>query len=96
MGRVGAEELSSRNMNSPDESAPPSLPPESQVAAERAAPPVADGSGQDFFIVGIGASAGALEPISEVLKRLPQGRNLAVVLVQHSMKRGRNTCAFKG
>ena len=40
-------------------------------------------SDREFFVVGIGASAGALEPISELLKRLPSGSNFATVLVQH-------------
>src|SRR5688572_4801590 len=38
---------------------------------------------RDFFVVGIGASAGALEPISDVLKHLPLGSNFALILVQH-------------
>src|SRR5688500_10407676 len=38
---------------------------------------------REFFVVGIGASAGALEPISELLKQLPHDSNFAVVLVQH-------------
>ena len=37
----------------------------------------------DFFVVGIGASAGALESISEILRRLPADCNLAIVVVQH-------------
>src|SRR5687767_13889129 len=38
---------------------------------------------EDFFVVGIGASAGGLEAITELLKRLPARSNLALVFVQH-------------
>jgi two-component system, chemotaxis family, CheB/CheR fusion protein len=38
---------------------------------------------RDLFVLGIGASAGALEPISDLLKSLPRGGNFAIVLVQH-------------
>jgi two-component system CheB/CheR fusion protein len=37
----------------------------------------------EFFVVGIGASAGGLEAISEVLKRLQVRCSFAVVIVQH-------------
>jgi two-component system, chemotaxis family, CheB/CheR fusion protein len=37
----------------------------------------------NFFVVGIGASAGGLDAITELLKRLPARSNLAVVFVQH-------------
>ena len=39
--------------------------------------------GLDFPIVGIGASAGGLEAILEVLESLPASANLAVLVVQH-------------
>jgi two-component system, chemotaxis family, CheB/CheR fusion protein len=37
----------------------------------------------EFFVVGIAASAGGLEAISELLKRIPPRTNLAIALVQH-------------
>jgi two-component system CheB/CheR fusion protein len=40
-------------------------------------------SAGEFFVVGIAASAGGLESISEVLKRLPARVSLAIVIVQH-------------
>ena len=35
------------------------------------------------LIVGIGASSGGLEPLQALVKRLPAGRGLAVVVIQH-------------
>lgn len=37
----------------------------------------------DFFIVGIGGSAGGLSAFIELLKNIPPGNNLAFVIVQH-------------
>lgn len=37
----------------------------------------------DFPIVGVGASAGGLEAVSALLKRLPEDIGMAIVLVQH-------------
>jgi two-component system, chemotaxis family, CheB/CheR fusion protein len=76
--------------SSPAMPLPPDLP--DAESKDSPAPPPADNpelpapdakESGDFFIVGIGASAGALEPISEILKRLPQNCSLAIVLVQH-------------
>src|SRR5262245_8646509 len=36
-----------------------------------------------FPIVGIGASAGGLEAVTQLLKSLPRGPDMALVLVQH-------------
>jgi chemotaxis response regulator CheB len=66
-----------------DDSAPGA---DSPSPLEKNPDPVEDPGGStpgEFFVVGIGASAGALEPISELLKHLPRGSNFAAVLVQH-------------
>lgn len=36
-----------------------------------------------FFIIGIGSSAGGLDPITQILKKLPDQLNAAIVIVQH-------------
>lgn len=43
-------------------------------------PPVSGGA---FFVVGIGASAGGLEAVSELLKSLPSDSGMAFIFVQH-------------
>jgi two-component system, chemotaxis family, CheB/CheR fusion protein len=58
--------------------APPPAPAETAASSRPEASAAAE-----FFIVGIGASAGGLEAISEVLKRLPESANLALIIVQH-------------
>jgi two-component system, chemotaxis family, CheB/CheR fusion protein len=68
---------------------PPNDPPrpDSEDSGSHAgkAPATTPASAQEeeFFVVGIGASAGALEPISEILKQLPRSSEFAAVLVQH-------------
>jgi two-component system CheB/CheR fusion protein len=37
----------------------------------------------DFFVVGVGGSAGALEAFTELLRNLPPDPGLALVIVQH-------------
>src|SRR4051812_7234939 len=61
----------------------PSDPPPDLPFVEPVAPGPEERSPAEFFVVGIGASAGGLDAISEVLKRLPVPCNLAVVIVQH-------------
>jgi two-component system CheB/CheR fusion protein len=39
--------------------------------------------GQDLIIVGVGASAGGLEALTELLQYLPSAENMALVLIQH-------------
>ena len=36
-----------------------------------------------FPIIGIGASAGGLEAITKILKKLPDRINMAIVIIQH-------------
>lgn len=58
--------------------------PKSSEAPKTAAAAYAEISAPgEFFVVGIGASAGGLEAISEIVKRLHVRANLAVVIVQH-------------
>src|SRR4051794_30167553 len=38
---------------------------------------------KSFFIVGIGASAGGLEAVNELLEHLPQNTGMAFVYIQH-------------
>src|ERR1051326_3741597 len=38
---------------------------------------------EDFMVVGVGASAGGLEALTELLQHLPPGPNMAFVLIQH-------------
>jgi two-component system CheB/CheR fusion protein len=57
--------------------------PQADGQASPASDVGARGGPGEFFIVGIGASAGGLEPISEILRRLSGAANLAVVIVQH-------------
>ena len=54
--------------------------PPARAVSEKEAAPAPSG---DFFVVGVGASAGGLGAVSEVLKRLQVRCNLAVVIVQH-------------
>jgi two-component system CheB/CheR fusion protein len=58
------------------------VPPASPAPASRETPKKALPTGE-FFVVGIGASAGGLDAISEVLRRLATRCHLAVVVVQH-------------
>jgi two-component system CheB/CheR fusion protein len=56
--------------------------PEKQEEVHVAAEPSGDGE-RPFPIVGIGASAGGLEAVSELLKHLPNNLGMGFVLVQH-------------
>ena len=42
-----------------------------------------NGSGGDFHVVGIGASAGGLEPLERLFSKLPSDTGMAFVVVQH-------------
>src|SRR5437868_2842351 len=68
---------------SPDSPTPPAKVPQPKSSAAAAPPATPEASAAEFFIVGIGASAGGLEAISEVLKRLPRQASLVVAIVQH-------------
>jgi len=61
---------------------PPKPPPDRR---DKTTPtePAAPLSGPGFFVVGIGASAGGLEAMSEMLNHLPPDIGMAFVLVQH-------------
>src|SRR6476620_4975638 len=67
-------------MSLPPDSTPPASDPS---AAELSSSSGEERANGEFFVVGIGASAGGLDAISEVLRNLPEGCNLAVVVVQH-------------
>lgn len=52
--------------------------------ASNSAPELSENMGQDtVLVVGIGASAGGLEAITEVIRGLSAGHNLAIVIAQH-------------
>ena len=40
-------------------------------------------SASSFFVVGIGASAGGLAAVTELLKHVPSGVGVAIVIIQH-------------
>lgn len=40
---------------------------------------------RDFYIVGIGASAGSLPVMIEFFKKIPSGTNAAFVVISHLM-----------
>src|SRR3954463_13634010 len=63
-----------RSMTTPDDAA--ELPSHENVG---------DGASpfREYFLVGVGASAGGLDAISELLKALPGKSNVALVVVQH-------------
>lgn len=64
----------------------PEVPPgESAVPAlvGPLTPATEDGPRTDFFVVGLGASAGGLEAISDLLRHLPKDTPLSVIVVQH-------------
>src|SRR5262245_38718834 len=42
-----------------------------------------DGAPEDFPIVGVGASAGGLQPLKELLDAFPDNPGIALVIVQH-------------
>jgi two-component system, chemotaxis family, CheB/CheR fusion protein len=67
----------SRKNREPMESPPTGVAPQEQPASERA------GENSGAPIVGIGASAGGLDAISELLEELPPAPGLALVVVQH-------------
>jgi two-component system CheB/CheR fusion protein len=45
--------------------------------------PASSGNSEPFYIVGIGASAGGLEALRELLHALPPDTGMAFVIVQH-------------
>ncbi len=51
--------------------------------SEPASPASAASPGVDFFVVGVGGSAGSLEAFVELLRHLPAASDLALVIVQH-------------
>lgn len=64
---------------------PPTLEKEPDPAGE-AGPPAAGAepaTGPSFLVVGVGASAGGLEALSQLLRALPADTGVALVLVQH-------------
>lgn len=63
----------------PPEGLEPVLPGVEPTAPDR---PVRDGE-KPFTVVGIGASAGGLEPLSTLIAALPADIGMAVVVVQH-------------
>jgi two-component system CheB/CheR fusion protein len=68
--------------SAPKNSAPLlSLPPPSGSSPSDSSPPASEHEEQ--FVVGIGASAGGLEAITELLKNLPHPLEFAAVVVQH-------------
>jgi two-component system CheB/CheR fusion protein len=67
-------------MNAPDNSESEKLPP----APELPRGPLGEGDGHSPFpVVGIGASAGGLEAISQLLSGMPTNTGMAFVVVQH-------------
>ncbi|MHB8799026.1 MAG: chemotaxis protein CheB [Thermoanaerobaculia bacterium] len=48
-----------------------------------AAPPTTSETGGPFPVVGVGASAGGLEALEELLRHVPEGSGMAWVVVQH-------------
>jgi two-component system, chemotaxis family, CheB/CheR fusion protein len=69
-------------MNLPPDSTPSDSDPKTPPDSPSAATPLAV-SPEEFFVVGLGASAGGLDTITEVLRRLPARANLVLVIVQH-------------
>ncbi len=56
---------------------------QSAAASRRNASPARDLPSNSFAVVGIGASAGGLEAVTQMLRPLPTDTGLAFVLVQH-------------
>lgn len=61
---------------------------DSPAAGSGRADRVCDCDEQDWTVIGIGASAGGLEAITDLLSNLPVLRNAAVVIIQHRGKDG--------
>src|SRR5512140_3493351 len=59
---------------------PPESPPVVDDAADERDEPI---DGASFPVVGVGASAGGLEALTQLLKALPADTGMAFVLVQH-------------
>lgn len=60
-----------------------SAPQQETPSTERARAQGATGPGDDFPVVGIGASAGGFEALTELLDELPDDTGMAFVIVQH-------------
>ena len=58
-------------------------PDGSETALVHAVPPAPDDSPPHFPIVGVGASAGGLEAVSQLLERIPADTGMALCVVQH-------------
>ena len=56
---------------------------EKELNPEFPAVPGAGNASDELTVVGVGASAGGLEALTELLQHLPSGLNMAFVLVQH-------------
>jgi two-component system, chemotaxis family, CheB/CheR fusion protein len=75
--------MSPPDSSSADSSSAGPVSPAPKATDPAAAPAENRPPAGEFVIVGIGASAGGLEAISEMLKRLPAESNLAIIVVQH-------------
>src|SRR5262245_31207040 len=84
MARAGKRRSQEISRNRPAEDGRGARP-ESQVASQKAQSRNARtaGSDQHFAIVGIGASAGGLEAMTQFLRHLPRDPGMAFVLIQH-------------
>lgn len=68
--------------DSPSNSSAPDAPAP-ETAADSSPPVQPIPPSADFFVVGIGASAGGLDALSEMLQQLPKETRLALMVVQH-------------
>ena len=57
--------------------------PDAEGPAVPNSPPQGHEALEDLTVVGVGASAGGLEALTELLQRLPPDSNLAFVVIQH-------------